>query len=514
VDAVDTTVQARAFDSNLAVTREDYRALPDHSDVASMTLLPPQMQEELNQRREGDAHVPTSASDDTVVLPLRRSVLKGIPVGGDTATVQFRISPQPGTNRNRVQDAIEFVAGRSELRLVVCDVPDECPDDDDKTEPGLCGCGRSDRDSDADGTPDCLDACPADGHKTAPGRCGCHISDDDEDGDGSICDDACPLDGSKITAGVCGCGFQDAAGCPVCHLWGLVTMTFNVGGGLLRLADGQALRDPLVDVRFSVQYVVPTANGTGSRRVAGAYYDGVAAADVVDAAADTRTTIALECVSQRSASTVDVGVQPTPADMLSGSRGVQRHIFRARAYCERGGPVTWRTASNVAELDGLVGSFVCDPREQFIPPGWKGKLRQHSRDAYQFMYDNGEWFLHVGDTGYRYVIDSEPEWRQYLDQAVADVRATKIRVWFAGGRHDVDNLLTPDMSSLNLASWQTIDARLMHALQRYPWLQARLCVCATYERACVRACMHDVTTLCACVCRSFNSLCLARTGSA
>ena len=40
----------------------------------------------------------------------------------------------------------------------VCGAADECPDDDGKTEAGICGCGVSDLDSDGDGTPNCLEA--------------------------------------------------------------------------------------------------------------------------------------------------------------------------------------------------------------------------------------------------------------------------------------------------------------------------------------------------------------------
>ena len=59
--------------------------------------------------------------------------------------------------------------------------------------------------------------------------------------------------------------------------------------------------------------------------------------------------------------------------------------------------------------------------------GAKGKLRGHRKDSYQFQYDNGDWFLHIGDTGYRYVVDTEPEWKAYIDQAVRILRATKVR---------------------------------------------------------------------------------------
>jgi len=39
----------------------------------------------------------------------------------------------------------------------VSDKSDNCPDDPNKTEPGLCGCGTPDTDSDGDGTPDCAE---------------------------------------------------------------------------------------------------------------------------------------------------------------------------------------------------------------------------------------------------------------------------------------------------------------------------------------------------------------------
>ncbi|MBQ9396330.1 MAG: hypothetical protein IJU23_12580, partial [Proteobacteria bacterium] len=59
---------------------------------------------------------------------------------------------------------------------------DWCPDDPNRIEPGICGCGAKlpdDMDSDKDGTPDCNDECPQDPLKTKPGQCGCGISDED-----------------------------------------------------------------------------------------------------------------------------------------------------------------------------------------------------------------------------------------------------------------------------------------------------------------------------------------------
>ncbi|MCK4660180.1 MAG: matrixin family metalloprotease, partial [Phycisphaerae bacterium] len=109
------------------------------------------------------------------------------------------------------------------------DTPDDCdncPNDPHKTEPGICGCGLSDDDSDDDGVPDaCGDDCPIDPDKTTPGLCGCNRPDtdsdqdgtpdcqecaDDSDSDGVLnCDDYCFLDPDKSDPGICGCGNPD-----------------------------------------------------------------------------------------------------------------------------------------------------------------------------------------------------------------------------------------------------------------------------------------------------------------
>ena len=114
---------------------------------------------------------------------------------------------------------------------------DFCPMDE-KTDPGICGCGTPEVDSDGDGTPDCVDQCPLNPGKTAPGICGCGSLDSDSDLDGIPdcndqcsgpdvtggsccvvvdsdadglldCLDQCPHDASKVLAGVCGCNVSD-----------------------------------------------------------------------------------------------------------------------------------------------------------------------------------------------------------------------------------------------------------------------------------------------------------------
>ena len=58
------------------------------------------------------------------------------------------------------------------------DSVDQCPDDPEKTSPGVCGCGVADTDSDNDGAMDCEDLCPDDPQKIQPGYCGCANTED------------------------------------------------------------------------------------------------------------------------------------------------------------------------------------------------------------------------------------------------------------------------------------------------------------------------------------------------
>lgn len=103
----------------------------------------------------------------------------------------------------------------------VPDCLDLCPTDLLKTEPGSCGCGKSEVDSDKDLIPDCIDSCPTDPAKSAVGQCGCGTPDTDTDKDTvADCVDACPADNTKIAAGFCGCGVpetdSDGDGSPNC----------------------------------------------------------------------------------------------------------------------------------------------------------------------------------------------------------------------------------------------------------------------------------------------------------
>ncbi|MEW6199232.1 MAG: thrombospondin type 3 repeat-containing protein [Planctomycetota bacterium] len=81
-------------------------------------------------------------------------------------------------------------------------VIDQCPDDPNKTEPGVCGCGTPDVDSDDDGVLDCEDNCP---NRANPDQ-----ADADDDGIGDVCEEdsgrptpgspaLCPAAGAMMT---------------------------------------------------------------------------------------------------------------------------------------------------------------------------------------------------------------------------------------------------------------------------------------------------------------------------
>ncbi|MHC4726470.1 MAG: DUF5060 domain-containing protein, partial [Planctomycetota bacterium] len=59
-------------------------------------------------------------------------------------------------------------------------------------------------------------------------------------------------------------------------------------------------------------------------------------------------------------------------------------LFKARAYCDMTGKWTWRSSSNIGDLNQKRGVF------EVKASSLKGKLRLHKKDPRQFAYDNGE----------------------------------------------------------------------------------------------------------------------------
>ncbi len=110
-------------------------------------------------------------------------------------------------------DVIDAISGQ----FICSDPRDLCPNDPNKTDPGICGCGQSDEDKNRNGLADCvddkIDLCPDDPNKKFPGACGCNAIDIiGEDGAVTCMEDKidlCPDDPNKTKPGVCGCGVSD-----------------------------------------------------------------------------------------------------------------------------------------------------------------------------------------------------------------------------------------------------------------------------------------------------------------
>jgi len=103
---------------------------------------------------------------------------------------------------------------------------DQCPDDPDKTQPGVCGCGVPDVDTDGDGTMDCVDNCSnvanvaqadadddqiGDVCDNCPTNANPDQADSDSDAVGDACD-ICPNDSDNDIDGDGVCG--DVDNCP------------------------------------------------------------------------------------------------------------------------------------------------------------------------------------------------------------------------------------------------------------------------------------------------------------
>lgn len=142
-------------------------------------------------------------------------------------------------------------------------------------------------------------------------------------------------------------------------------------------------------------------------------------------------------------------------------------LFRARAYTAITGLWRWKTSSSASALNNVNGQFTVTPSS--LP----GKLRKHNNDPFQFQHNNGDWFVHVGDTAYRFVNQNEAEWKPYLSQANT-VGFNKLRTWFNGGRHDVQILFNSSRDGLNIPYWQEMERRLHYAAIYYPHIQFQL----------------------------------------
>ena len=90
----------------------------------------------------------------------------------DIASSAPTISPAPSAAPSDIASSNPTISPAPSVAptaFVPRTVPDgECPDDPNKTVPGICGCGVPDVDSDGDGAMDCEDFCPSNPARRAP----------------------------------------------------------------------------------------------------------------------------------------------------------------------------------------------------------------------------------------------------------------------------------------------------------------------------------------------------------
>jgi len=174
---------------------------------------------------------------------------------------------------------------------------DCCPDDPNKTQPGVCGCGVLDVDNDGDGTPDCIDECPGDPLKIHPGTCGCNASDTlDTDGDHTPdCIDQCPKDPNRIVPGPCGCGADDNTPACLVHRY-----SFNDGAPTDGGTAGDAGRSDAGDAGRSDAEAGVGEGGTG------------------EAGAVAGTTVVSDSIGHRDGTAVNVVLTGTGSVTLAG----------------------------------------------------------------------------------------------------------------------------------------------------------------------------------------------------
>ncbi|MCG8409567.1 MAG: right-handed parallel beta-helix repeat-containing protein [Phycisphaerales bacterium] len=149
---------------------------------------------------------------DTGDLDDDADLAEALPFDLDKLPRFFDVADSPDTG-NGTTPIVDMGAFESQGDVPGGGNDDQCPDDPNKTEPGLCGCGVPDVDRDNDGTCDDVDGCPDDPNKAEPGECGCGNPDTDSDGDGvADCNDVC--DGFDDTVDTDGDGTPDGCDAP------------------------------------------------------------------------------------------------------------------------------------------------------------------------------------------------------------------------------------------------------------------------------------------------------------
>jgi hypothetical protein len=142
--------------------------------------------------------------------------------------------------------------------------------------------------------------------------------------------------------------------------------------------------------------------------------------------------------------------------------------WRARVYVTETGAWTWTSESPTDQrLNGQSGAFTA------VESDLRGMLKRDPDNPRQWITHNGEWFLNLNDTAYRFFNADEPLWQEYIRDNVA-MGITSIRAGSLGGwgyLDDADGTWPwdgEDYTRYNLDKFQTTDERLQWMLDNYP----------------------------------------------
>lgn len=138
----------------------------------------------------------------------------------------------------------------------------------------------------------------------------------------------------------------------------------------------------------------------------------------------------------------------------------------ARCYLPEAGEWKWEAKSS-------IGKGVASGHIQVNQSDLPGKLRTSQQDHRQFNYDNGNFYLHLGDIAEALLSSDETNWQAYIDQA-AQAGFTKLRVRLAQTQSSTANYFDTHRKQLNLPFWDEVEKRLVHALNRFPRMQFQL----------------------------------------
>lgn len=138
-----------------------------------------------------------------------------------TRAKTFSVTDNPVLNSCGVTDLAARVGADCSgcLRNGPCPPPDLCPDDPAKLEPGICGCGVADIDTDTDGAADCVDVCPQDSPNDSDQDGVCNSADACAGFDDHVDADANGIpDGCQACVGAADCDDGNACTTDACHV--------------------------------------------------------------------------------------------------------------------------------------------------------------------------------------------------------------------------------------------------------------------------------------------------------